>query len=105
MHRDGLNSKWLLGVGGAILGVMVTVQLYLHTANRTDMSAMEHRLSDSIMQVANTLRGQDERIRKVEVQAAVNDALARMAVDISTNRSGNIAAAVPSDDDAPPPAG
>ena len=63
------------------------------------MSAMEQRLSGSIAEVADTLRGQDDRLRSVEISTAVNDAITRMAVDIATNSSANIAAGTPSDDD------
>lgn len=69
------TQKWLVGVGGGILGVMVTVQLYLHGANRNDMSAMEQRLAGSIAEVAQAVRAQDERLRDVELATAVNDAL------------------------------
>ena len=75
------TQKWLVGVGGAILGAIVSVQLYLHNSIRDYMAAMEQRLSASISEVAEALRAQNNRLREVEVTAAVNDALARMAVD------------------------
>ena len=98
------TQKWLVGIGGAILGVLVSVQLYLHSAIRSDMAAMEQRLSASIAEVAETLRGQDNRLRDVEIAAAVNDALARMAVEVATNRASQFTANVPPNAEEPPPA-
>ena len=97
------TQKWLVGVGGAILGALVSVQLYLHNSIRDDMAAMEQRLSASISGVAEILRVQDNRLRDVEITAAVNDALARMAVDVSTNRANRITN-VPPNVEEPPPA-
>ena len=105
------TQKWLVGVGGAILGALVSVQLYLHNSIRADMAsirddmaAMEQRLSASISGVAETLRGQDNRLRDVEITSAVNDALARMAVDVSTNRASRVTTDVPPNVEEPPPA-
>lgn len=86
------TQKWLAGIGGAILCVLVPMQLYFYSAIRSDMAAMEQRLSASISEVAETLRGQDNRFRDAEVTTAVNEALAKMAVEVSTNRASQLTA-------------
>ena len=81
------DHKWLLGVGAAIVGVIITAALWLHGKTRADMNAMETRLNDAITAIGQDIDRRDDRIRNAEVAAAANEALATVAVRIALNPS------------------
>ena len=81
------DHKWLLGVGAAIVGVIITAVMWLHGNIRADMQAMETRLNDAITAIGRDINRHDDRIGKAEVAAAANEALATVAVRIALNPS------------------